>query len=118
MPTDGHFGHPECCHAPACMWCVYCGPTHYNCYPRHQPISDEDLEWVEELLPTGDGNVLAPMEMMQRMATRIRAAEQQLAEARAQIENREAVLVAFDEKGCAERLADANKRIAELEAKR
>ena len=27
-------GHPECCHAPACMWCIYCGPEHYGCYPK------------------------------------------------------------------------------------
>ena len=39
------------------------------------PISDEDLQWVEELLPTADGNVLAPMLMMQRMAARIRQLE-------------------------------------------
>ena len=43
-----------------------------------QPISDEDLQWVEELLPTADGNVLAPMLMMQRMAARIRELEARL----------------------------------------
>lgn len=46
-----------------------------------QPISDEDLQWVEELLPTADGNVLAPMLMMQRMAARIRQLEVQVSDA-------------------------------------
>lgn len=28
------YDHPECCHASACMWCIYCSPEHNNCYPK------------------------------------------------------------------------------------
>ena len=64
------FDHAECCHAPACMWCIYCGPEHNNCYPRQaeqpvpnsqrgaNPFISHDLSWDNLSAPQSEDDRL------------------------------------------------------------